>query len=522
MSNRPTFRAAAVVLVLLASASLATAQALPNLNSLRVRYNTQKATAKPEAGRKAQIDEIDRLLAEAIKLGRTGEMRRLYARGLAILGGREWTETDEFQSSLVLRTTNVVLDSSQPQVVRLEQIYAPGTALSQPLTAIASIRPQPAVAAPAATAPPAAPAATTELGRFEGVARDLRESPLAMDLDLSKVADGNHVLAVEVKEGERTLGTATLRLAVHAGLERRLRQLETAAASAPADVRADLRYPADYIRKINRGVVELGQFNVMSEVKAAEDIAAAAKGGRNPFAGRTGGFERHYVLEAANEIMPYRVYVPTAYDGKRPYPLIVALHGLGANEDSFMDSYSRTVPTLAEQRGYIVVAPLGFRVDGFYGFRLTTDASPGDRRRVEMSELDVMEVLKRARADYRIDDSRIYLMGHSMGAIGTWAIAAKYPDIWAALAPFSGLGNPATIEKFKHIPQIVIHGDADPTVNVSGSRNMVEAMKQHGVDHVYIEVPGGNHTDMVVPNIPKVFDFFDTRRKPSAATTQRQ
>ena len=66
------------------------------------------------------------------------------------------------------------------------------------------------------------------------------------------------------------------------------------------------------------------------------------------------------------------------------------------------------MPTLAEQRGYIVVAPLGFRVDGFYGFSLPTDASPADRRRVELSEQDVMEVLKRARADYKIDESRIY------------------------------------------------------------------------------------------------------------------
>ena len=112
-------------------------------------------------------------------------------------------------------------------------------------------------------------------------------------------------------------------------------------------------------------------------------------------------------------------------------------------------------------------------------------------------------------------------MGHSMGAIGTWAIAAKHPTIWAALAPFSGLGNPSTIETFKHIPQIVVHGDADPTVNVSGSRTMVAAMKKLGVDHVYIEVPGGNHIDMVVPNIPKAFDFFDTKRKSATPTTQQ-
>ena len=134
-------------------------------------------------------------------------------------------------------------------------------------------------------------------------------------------------------------------MSIHKGLDARLRQLETAAVTAPADVRADLRYPADYIHKINRSVVELGQFNVANELIAAEGIAVTAKGGKHPFTGRTGGFERHYTLEAAGEIMPYRMYVPTGYNGTRAFPLIVALHGLGANEDSFMDGYSKTVPT---------------------------------------------------------------------------------------------------------------------------------------------------------------------------------
>jgi poly(3-hydroxybutyrate) depolymerase len=525
MSRRMrVFSLLAPAFALVVGASSVAAQALPNLNSTRVRYNTLKSTAKPEGELKGQIDQIDKELAEAVRAGRTGEVRRLFAKGMALLGGRTWSDVDEFQSSLVLRTPAVVVDSTQPQIVRLEQIFAPAIALSQPLTAVASIRPQTPLTpqrfdAPASAAPP--PAATAvELGRFEQVSRDLRESPLAMDLDLSQVADGTHTLSVEVKEGERSLGTTTLRLSIHKGLDARLRQLGAVAVTAPADVRADLRYPADYIRKINRSVVELGQFNVANELTAAEEIAATAKSGKHPFTGRTGGFERHYTLEAADEIMPYRMYVPTGYNGTRAFPLIVALHGLGANEDSFMDGYAKTVPTLAEQRGYIVVAPLGFRVDGFYGFSLPTDASPADRRRVELSEQDVIEVLTRVRAEYKIDDSRIYLMGHSMGAIGTWAIAAKHPTIWAALAPFSGLGNPASIEKFKHIPQIVVHGDADPTVNVNGSRTMVEAMKKLGVDHVYIEVPGGNHLDMVVPNIPKVFDFFDTKRKLASPTTQ--
>ena len=98
-------------------------------------------------------------------------------------------------------------------------------------------------------------------------------------------------------------------------------------------------------------------------------------------------------------------------------------------------------------------------------------ADPITRRVQERSEEDVMQVLQLVRQQYRIDENRIYLAGHSMGGIGTWKIAPKFPEIWAALAPFAGSGTPATLERIRHIPQFVVHGDDDRTVNVQGSRS---------------------------------------------------
>ncbi len=48
----------------------------------------------------------------------------------------------------------------------------------------------------------------------------------------------------------------------------------------------------------------------------------------------------------------------------------------------------------------------------------------------------------RMKKHYAIDSDRIYLTGHSMGAIGTWHLAPKYPDVWAALAPLLSAGGP--------------------------------------------------------------------------------
>ena len=61
------------------------AQALPNINSLSVRYNTRKAAVKPEGELKAQIDAVDKAIAEASRLGNIGEVRRQIAKGLALL-----------------------------------------------------------------------------------------------------------------------------------------------------------------------------------------------------------------------------------------------------------------------------------------------------------------------------------------------------------------------------------------------------------------------------------------------------
>ena len=102
----------------------------------------------------------------------------------------------------------------------------------------------------------------------------------------------------------------------------------------------------------------------------------------------------HHLLAGANEVMPYRVYVPKGYSASRPAPLVIALHGLGGTEDSFFDQYQRQPVQLAEKHGFLMAAPLGYRVDGFYGSRIMSSADVAAQRRGEYSEKDVLEVLR--------------------------------------------------------------------------------------------------------------------------------
>jgi predicted esterase len=501
--------------IVLSVAAPAFPQSLPNLALANLNYTVRKRTVNPQGELKEKIDQNDRDMAEARRVGRIGDVRRLLAKGQVLLAGNAWTDELDFASSITLRTERVFVDTQKPYAVRIEQIYASTLAVDHNLTAHASLlKPRAggrggnggAGGRGAAATPPEV---AKDFGTFEDVSRDLRESPYLMELDLASVTDGTYQVRVEVMDGTKTLGSTALRIIAVKGLDDSLARIESAAADAPESIRADALYPADFVRNVNRGRVDAGAFDVAKEIANVEDMLASAKSGKDPFAGRTGDFKRHYTLKAAGEIMPYRLYIPPAYDGTKAYPMVLALHGLGGTEDSMFGANYRALPE-AEKRGYILVSPLGYRIDGGYG-RAATKAGA-------LSEADVMEVLARVRRDYKIDDSRIYLMGHSMGGFGTWVLGPKYPSIWAAMAPISGGGNPESLKKILDIPEIVVHGDADNTVPVQSSRTMVEAAKKLGIEIKYIEVPGGSHTDVPGPNMGAIFDFFDAHRKGKVST----
>src|SRR6266481_673674 len=123
---------------------LASAQSLTSLASVRVGYTTRKNTVKPQGELKAQIDALDAQIAEASRLGRNGELRRLFPKGLSLLNGRAWTDELENAQSIVLRTDRLVFDSLKPYTVRLEQVFTPAIELQRPVTAHVSLRKRPA------------------------------------------------------------------------------------------------------------------------------------------------------------------------------------------------------------------------------------------------------------------------------------------------------------------------------------------------------------------------------------------
>ncbi len=227
---------------------------------------------------------------------------------------------------------------------------------------------------------------------------------------------------------------------------------------------------------------------------------------------------RSYHMEEAKKDIDYALYVPSSYDETRALPLVVLLHGLGSNPKQVI-GYDGVVDE-AEKRGYVVVAPYGFNERGWYGSRGKGKEGPffGNRKDPdnlgELSEKDVFNVLAIVEKDLRIDPTRRFLMGHSMGGAGSVYLGATRIGMWAGLAPLApAFGGPMDLLKqLGDTPVYVVMGDKDNLVPVATVRQWVDEMKRLKTPVTYEEIAGGDHVRCITQNeamIGRVFDFFD-------------
>jgi poly(3-hydroxybutyrate) depolymerase len=285
--------------------------------------------------------------------------------------------------------------------------------------------------------------------------------------------------------------------------------------------------------------------------------------------------QRTYTFKDTNEELPYAVFVSSKVTKDKKAPLIVALHGLGGNQNTML---SATALKLAEEGGYIMVGPMGYNSSGWYGAPSgmaggtggaaggvgmggprggapgagpprgaipgagpggPPGAGPGPGRGAgpgaapttlgvsnetsQRSEKDVMNVYEMIKKEFNIDENRTYLMGHSMGGAGAIYLGVKHASIWAAIGAEAPATQPAGINPLnyslapaKKIPMIIIQGDMDTLVpHLTSTRPWIEHMKEQGITHEYIEVVGGDHGSVMTTGAPQIFAFFEKHSKAS-------
>jgi predicted peptidase len=172
--------------------------------------------------------------------------------------------------------------------------------------------------------------------------------------------------------------------------------------------------------------------------------------------------------------VPYLLYLPKDYqaDGEKSFGLMLFLHGRGESNGP-LSLVAKWGPPRFAARGdelpWIIVSPQCPRSDNW----------SSDTQQARLTEL-----LDAVVADYKVNPQRIFLTGLSMGGYGSWTMATRHPERFAAVAPVCGGGKPEDAEKLKDIPIWVFHGDQDRAVPFQKSVEMVDAIKAAGGEKV--------------------------------------
>jgi pimeloyl-ACP methyl ester carboxylesterase len=477
-----------VCLLVLVSSGPLGAQTAAMAQAASVAFHSQKDTLPLNNRQRRDADQLDQQAQHEIQAGRLGEALRRYAHATAVLRDAAWTPALEFAASLQGRIDHAMLDPGKPVTLALAALY-PCNGKSVVSVFLVS----------AAKGGPA----ERELG--SGAAVESTSLPFTMRVTIPETAPGTYYLELrlalsDTPEALRELYVKAFpvhieRLSEDAQtLRERLAKLPRRDSPALATAAFALQF-YERTDRGEEGVRRFGRYPFREQFAAVNAILDAIDAGRDPFrATNHGDFHRAYRSPVDGTLQPYRIFIPDRYDGARPVPLLIALHGAGGDENDFFDDFpAAPLQPEAQRHGFIVVCPKGR--DPHSGYR-------------GAAEQDVFDVLTEVRREYRIDPSRIYLMGHSMGAYATWRLATEHPDLFAALGPISGGGDPGDMVKIRHIPQYIVHGANDQTVPVAQSRAMAEAARQAHAEVVYVEVPGAGHYDAAIGQFGPMLDFF--------------
>ena len=230
-------------------------------------------------------------------------------------------------------------------------------------------------------------------------------------------------------------------------------------------------------------------------------LLAVLSGGRAGSQGvQTGFLDRSATVGGVS--YHYEVYVPANYSPAQEWPVILFLHGAGERGGDGLLQTSNALGAAIRRSPStypaIVIFPQG---------------PPADSSWVGMPSEIAMATLDQTLAEFRTDPDRVYLTGLSIGGNGTWYVAYRHPDRFAAIAPICGFVTPYPRRVFyrsavpadsgdafqslaRHvgrIPTWIFHGEVDAAVPVDQSRQAAEAIRHAGGDVRYTEFLGMDH-----------------------------
>lgn len=243
---------------------------------------------------------------------------------------------------------------------------------------------------------------------------------------------------------------------------------------------------------------QTSQSGILREIEDLRRLPAAVQQVKTPDVVQTeganvDGFQARVLKNAKGETMPYRLFVPTNYDAKKQYPLVLWLHGGGGRGTDNLKQISggntsgtRVWISATAQRKYptFVLAPQCPEGESW-----TTFDPVRSSRQLNLA----LEVLAFVEKEFNVDSTRRYISGQSLGGFGTWCVVTEHPGKFAAAIPVCGGGAESLAPKLTKTPIWAFHGALDMTVSVERSRRMITAIRTAGGQPRYTEYADRGH-----------------------------
>ncbi|CAN5463848.1 hypothetical protein BH11BAC3_BH11BAC3_27590 [soil metagenome] len=183
----------------------------------------------------------------------------------------------------------------------------------------------------------------------------------------------------------------------------------------------------------------------------------------------------------------YWLFLPKQFDAtKKDYPFYMELHGSGGGYNNnprvmLLDPLQPAIAGVTQQ---------GYRKEGLF----ILPWGRGDKGYRDIAETDIFECLKDFDQQFKTDAKRQYLYGFSMGGSGTFHIAQKTMERWAALGMYSAAFRSVTQEeanKFKGMPIWMAWGETESwAIN---DRLLKDYFINAGIEVNWREVKGIGH-----------------------------
>ncbi len=193
----------------------------------------------------------------------------------------------------------------------------------------------------------------------------------------------------------------------------------------------------------------------------------------------------------------YRLLAPEPLDQETTWPVVFFLHGAGERGDDnakqlmYLPSQLANAEHRAKYPAFVVVpqCPAG----QFWVRLRPTNATPDDPDEPPHAMQIAIGILDHVLDAYPVDRRRIYLTGLSMGGFGSWDLASRYSERFAAVVPICGGGPEPKADRLIKVPIWAFHGADDKIVPVARSRGMIEAIRSAGGEPKYTELEGVGH-----------------------------